>query len=76
MIHGPVRQGNARDKVTSSNCIVDIEKLDDAITKNACCKHCIDISIKTYLQDFFDYADNQIKDTKKRKAVRNFTEAS
>ena len=48
------------------NRIVDIQELDKTIRNNFCCRQCIDQSIKKYLQSFFEYADNQIVEMKRR----------
>ena len=44
------------------NRLIDVKQLQDIVSNHFCCKSCIPRAIKTYLQSFFDYSDNQMRE--------------
>lgn len=55
------------------NRLIDVKKLDDVVRNNFCCKHCIDKSVKNYLHDFLQFADQEIKKTQeKARKIKTF----
>ena len=46
------------------NRIVDVKQLQHVVKNNFCCRSCIPKAVKTYLESFFNYADQQMREMK------------